>query len=266
MKVDVNGFALHCLVEGPEGAPWVTLANSLVCSLHMWDEQAKRLARHYRVLRYDMRGHGKSDAPPSPYTIEALADDVLAVWDHFGVTRSHWIGLSLGGMVGISLALRHPARLASLVACDCRAESPPAYAAVFDERIRVTREQGMEAMVAPTLGRFFTETFAAARPDMIETFGDMIRETSAEGHIGCCEAIRGLAYEARLPEITVPTLFIGGEHDIGAPPAVMRAMHAAVPGSQYRMLEGAGHISNVHVPDAFQQAIEAFMAAAKATA
>ena len=123
MKIAVNGFDMNYQVEGPDNAPWVTFANSLVTSLEMWDEQARALAGRYRVLRYDMRGHGGSDAPPAPYSMADLASDAVGLWEALGVERSHWVGLSLGGMVGIHLGARQPKRFRSLVAADCRADA-----------------------------------------------------------------------------------------------------------------------------------------------
>lgn len=257
--IDLGGFSLNYVLEGPEDAPCITFSNSLVCDLGMWDGQAARLRDRYRVLRYDQRGHGASDAPPAPYSMDELGDDVIALWDRLGIQQSHWIGLSLGGMTGINLALRYPTRLLSLIASDCRAEAPPPYAAVFEERIRVTQADGMAALVEPSLARFFTEPFVALGGPQLDKVRAMIGDTSAQGHIGCCEAIRGLAYDARLPEIGLPTLFLGGEHDIGAPPAVMGAMADAVPGAQYKMVVGAGHISNIEKPDGFQAIIERFL-------
>ncbi len=260
MKVVTNGFETNCVIEGPQGAPWITFANSLVTSLEMWNAQAQMLSGRYRILRYDMRGHGRSATPPPPYSIADLASDAVALWDALGVDRSHWVGLSLGGMVGIHMAALHPARMRSLVASDCRADANEAYANVFMQRIKATREQGMAGMVEPTLQRFFTPSFAASNASKIEQFRAMIRDTPADGHVGCCEAIRELAEGANLSKLRVPTMFIGGEHDIGAPPEIMRAMHAATPGSKYVMIEGAGHISNVEKPGAFLAAIEPFLA------
>jgi 3-oxoadipate enol-lactonase len=261
MKLSLNDFEMNYTVEGPERAPWLTFVNSLVTSLEMWDAEANALKDRYRVLRYDMRGHGRSSAPPAPYTITQLADDALALWDKLGVDRSHWVGLSLGGMIGINLAARHPQRFRSLVAADCRADANEAYGNVFVERIRLTREQGMDGIVDPTMQRFFTPAFVAANKPIIERFSDMIRKTSAEGHIGCCQAIQKLAEGGNLPKLTVPAMFIGGEHDLGGPPELMRAMAAATPGARYVMIEGAGHISNIEKPARFLAEIEAFIAA-----
>jgi 3-oxoadipate enol-lactonase len=261
MKVAVNGFDMNYQVEGPADAPWLTFANSLVTSLEMWDEQARALKDRYRILRYDMRGHGQSGTPRPPYTLAALAGDVLGLWGALDIERSHFVGLSLGGMIGIHLASRRPAKFRCLIATDCRADANEAYQGVFVERIKTTREKGMAGMVEPTLARFFTPAFAAANLKTIDRFRDMIRSTSPDGHIGCCEALRGLAEGPNLPKITVPTLYMGGEHDIGAPPDMMRAMAEATPGARYVMLEGAGHISNIEAPDRYLAAIEPFLTA-----
>lgn len=261
MKLAVNGFDTNFKIEGVAGAPWLTFANSLVTSLEMWDEQARALKDRYRILRYDMRGHGRTDAPRAPYTISGLAADLLGLWGALGVDRSHLIGLSLGGMIGIHLAARHPKKFRSLVASDCRADANEAYQNVFVERIKTTREKGMAGMVEPTLARFFTKEFIAANPKAVAQMSEMIRGTSAEGHIGCCEALRGLAEGASLPKISVPALYVGGEHDLGGPPDLMRAMAAATPGGRYIMIDGAGHISNIEAPDRYLAAIEPHLAA-----
>ncbi len=260
MKIAVNGFDMNFKIEGTAGAPWLTFANSLVTSLDMWDEQARALKDGYRILRYDMRGHGKTDAPRAPYTIAELAADLLGLWGALGIDRSHLVGLSLGGMIGIHLAARYPAKFRSLVASDCRADANEAYQNVFVERIKTTREKGMAGMVEPTMARFFTKEFIASNPKAVAQMSEMIRSTSAEGHIGCCEALRGLAEGGSLPKITVPALYVGGEHDLGGPPDLMRAMAAATPGGRYIMIEGAGHISNIEAPGRYLAAIEPHLA------
>jgi len=262
MKLDRDGFALDYEVEGGAGR-WITFSNSLVCDRGMWDALAPLLAGRYRLLRYDTRGHGRSDAPVPPYDLSGLGDDIVALWDHLGIDRSHVVGLSLGGTTGIGLALRHQARLLSLTAADCRASADDAYAGIFLRRIETARASGLEALVEPTLQRFFTPAFAGQRPDVVERYGAMIRGTSAAGHEGCCAALAGARLQDDLPRIAVPTLFIGGEHDIGAPPGEMAAMHRATPGSTHVVLAGAGHISCEERPGAFHDALAAHLAAAE---
>ena len=255
MRFNGADFEMNYHVDGPEGAPWVTLSNSLVCSTRMWDTQMAGLAKDYRVLRYDVRGHGESSTPPPPYSIDDLADDVLAIWDHLGIARSHWIGLSLGGMTGIRLADREPERVVTLTASDCRAEADETYAAMFVARAETTKEGGMEPLVEPTLQRFFTDDFRKARPDVVARYGEMIRRTTTDGHIGCCMALAGGRFADALPRLKMPTLFIGGRHDIGAPPHLMQAMHEAAPGSTHIVLEDAGHISLEEQPEEYAEAL-----------
>ncbi|HWL06280.1 MAG TPA: 3-oxoadipate enol-lactonase [Xanthobacteraceae bacterium] len=265
-RVVANGVATRIRIDEPAEAkadtPWITFANSLVCALEMWDAQVPAFARDFRVLRYDMRGHGGTDAPPPPYAIADLAADMLAVWDTLGIRRSHVVGLSLGGMVGLHLASRHPERIVTLTASDCRAEAVPAYAKVFEERVALTRAEGMAALVEPTLQRFFTPEFSSANPDAIAAFRRMIAETTADGHVGCCEAIIGLNETPHLPRIAAPTLCIGGARDIGAPPEVMAGIAAAIPGARHVVIPGAGHISCAEQPDVFNEHLAAFIRAA----
>lgn len=255
MMLDRGGFRIHYQIDGKVGAPWITYSNSLVCSLEMWDGQAALLADRYQILRYDTRGHGESDAPSAPYCIEELAADVVALWDHLRIERSHFVGLSLGGMTGIALALDYPRRIASLTAADCRATADETYAAMFRGRIETANRDGIESLVQPTLARFFTEGFATEHPDVIARYAAMIRATAVDGHNGCCAALAGGDYFSRLGGIQVPTLFVGGRHDIGAPPALMSAMHNALAGSRHIVLEQAGHISCEEDPDGFAAAV-----------
>ena len=255
-NLNLDGFVLRYRVEGPADGPWVTLSNSLVCDLTMWDRIVPGLTQAgLRVLRYDQRGHGRSTASPPPYAIADLAGDILALWDHLGIARSGLVGLSLGGMTGICLGLDHASRVTWLVAADCRASADPGYAAMFEARADATRQDGMASMVEPTLGRFFSPGFAAEHPETVARYGAMIAATDPDGHIGCCLALAGGRFEPRLAELTVPALFLGGEHDIGAPPALMAAMHAKVPGSRHVVLPGAGHISCEENPDRFLAAV-----------
>lgn len=255
MFVERGGFRIFYRVDGNEDAPWMTLSNSLVCSTEMWDGVTLLLSEHFRVLRYDTRGHGGSTPPPAPYAVEDLGGDVLALWDHLGIESSHFTGLSLGGMTGIQLALDHPGRVASLTAADCRASADEAYAAMFRKRIDTATLSGMEALVEPTLARFFTPAFAGCSPETVERYAAMIRATSLEGHNGCCAALAGGDYLGKLDVVSCPTLFLGGRHDIGAPPAVMGEMHRALPGSNHVVLEEAGHISCEEDPRGFAEAV-----------
>jgi 3-oxoadipate enol-lactonase len=159
MKITANGISMNYQLEGPANAPVVTLSHSLATSLSMWDPQVPALTLRYRVLRYDTRGHGGTDAPEGPYSLEQLAEDARALLQALGVSRTHFIGLSMGGMIAQVLALERPQLLQSLVVCDTSSRVPAEAKPTWDERIRVTRAQGMEPHVEPTIGRWFTAPF-----------------------------------------------------------------------------------------------------------
>ncbi len=258
MMVHANGIEINYEAEG-EG-PWFVFSHSLACHLGMWYEQAVALRDRYRVLRYDTRGHGKTSAPPGPYTLELLADDLLGLLDALGVARMHFVGISLGGMIGQVFALRYPERLASLVLCDTTSYYPPEARSVWEERIRTVREKGMEAMVEPTLARWFTPAFRAQRPDMMKRVAAMIRSTPVEGYIGCCHAIPQIDTRGRLKEISCPTLVMVGEEDPGTPVAMARAIHEAIPGSRLAVIPQASHLCNLEQTAAFNRVLEDFLA------
>jgi 3-oxoadipate enol-lactonase len=262
MKIAANGINLNYRVEGPEGAPWVMFSNSLATNLSLWDVQAAELSESFRVLRYDTRGHGKSDAPAGDYSLAMLRDDVLGLLDALEVEKTHIVGISLGGMTALELALATPERLGRIVVCDSRADAPPAFAASFDERVGIVRDKGMDAIVEQTLERWFSPGFHAQKPPGLAAVGDMIRSTSLEGYIGCVRALQKLDLLPRIGGVGVPTLFVSGADDIATPPEAMRAMHDAVPGSQFTLIEPAGHLSNVENPVDFMAAIGPFLNAA----
>ncbi|MCB1471602.1 MAG: alpha/beta fold hydrolase [Rhodobiaceae bacterium] len=256
MEIRSNGVTFNCVVEGPEGAPWVTLAHALANNLTLWDEIAATLSDRYRVLRYDQRGHGKSEAVPGPYSFPMLIDDVLGIWDQLGVTQSHWIGLSIGGMIGYGLGIHHPQRLKTLIACDSRPDAPPDYAAYFQSRIDKARDKGMEGVVESTIERWFTPETRAKNPPVLDRVRQMIRTTNTVGHEGCCEALKTLAYGPDLHRIPVPALLLGGAKDKGAPPEALAEAAAKIPGGEHLVIPEAGHISALENPTAVMAAIE----------
>lgn len=256
MQVRSNGVTFNCVVEGPEGAPWVTLSHALANNLTLWDEIAAALSARFRVLRYDQRGHGKSEAVPGPYTFPMLIDDVLGIWDHFGVDRSHWIGLSIGGMIGYGIAIHHPDRMASLIACDSRPDAPPDYAAYFQSRIDKARDGGMENVVESTIERWFTPETLAKNPPVLDRVRAMIRTTDPVGHEGCCEALKTLSYGPDLHRITAPALLLGGAGDKGAPPHALAEAAAKIPNGEHLVIPDAGHISALENAPAVLAAIE----------
>ena len=181
MQISANGISLNYEVDGPDGAPWITFSNSLAADLTMWDVQAEHFKDRYRVLRYDTRGHGKSEPLRGPYTLDMLAADVLALWEELKITKSHFVGLSLGGMTAQCLALNNPDRLHSMAVCDSRADCPEGYKTNWHQRIPEVEKNGMEPLVEPTIQRWFTDDCRSAHPDMMDRVRNMIRSTSSLG-------------------------------------------------------------------------------------
>lgn len=250
--------SLNYRMTGPQDAPVVTIAHSLATDLSMWDGVAPALEGKFRLLRYDARGHGGSPAKSDAYTLAELEQDVIELLDGLEIAKTCFVGLSMGGMVGMGLGLKHADRLDHLVVCDARADAPPSYRDSWSDRIAKVKAGGIEAIAELTVQRWFTDAFKSDAAEM-DHMRAMVKRTSADGYIGCARALRELDYARRLPEMSVPTLFLVGEQDAGAPPQIMRDMHAATPGSEFALIHGAGHISAVEKPDEVAAAILEFI-------
>jgi 3-oxoadipate enol-lactonase len=261
MKTKANGININHQVDGPEGASWLIFSNSLATNLTMWDEQARELKKTYRVLRYDQRGHGGSDAPAGRYTFEVLMADVLALMDALGIKKAHFAGLSMGGATALGLAETHPDRFDRIIVCDSPCQSTPTSTQQWEERIVVAQKQGMEALVEPTVGRWFPPETLTANPPHIDKVRKMVRSTPVNGFIGCAAALANHDYAAAVATVKRPVLFMAGEKD-GVTPVAMRKLSAALPGSRYVELPGAGHISNMDQPEGFTWTIADFLKAA----
>jgi len=249
---------LFVRIDGEEG-PWVVLLNSLAADLSMWEPQVGALAARHRVLRFDTRGHGRSSAPPPPYSIGDLADDLFAVLKSCTAVPAHVMGLSLGGVVAAAAVLRQPRSFASLAICDSRVAMPAEFRQGIDDRNRLVREKGMEAVVEPFIERWFTPGAPAAVREQVKR---MIRGTSVAGFTGCAEALKGAAVLERLAEIRLPALFLVGTEDAAVPEPVMRDQQRRIAGSRYVAIPNAGHLSNLEQPAAFNDALLAFLGAA----
>ncbi|MEZ5649609.1 MAG: 3-oxoadipate enol-lactonase [Burkholderiaceae bacterium] len=258
-RVTVNGTELNTRIDGPDNAPWLVLSNSLASNLHMWDTQIPWLSRHFRVLRYDTRGHGASATPPGPYHFDDLVADVIGLMDRHAIEDARFMGLSMGGMTALGLALAHPGRFKGLICCAARADGPEGFAAMWDQRIAQVRDQGMGALVQGTLERWLTEGFRQREPAETDRIGAMIRDTDPAGYIGCAQAIQRLDYLRHLDHVSVPLLYVGGEVDAGAMPDVMQAMADRTPGGRFHMIPNAAHIVNIDNPTAFNAAIAPFL-------
>ena len=214
---------------------------------------------NYRVLRYDTRGHGLSSAPPGPYQFDDLIADIVGLMDHYGISRATFMGLSLGGMSGLGLALTHPARVDRLICCDARADAPAPFIESWDQRSAAIRGGGMEAVVSGSLERWLTEGFRSANPAVTERCAAMIRGTDADGYIACAAALKQLDYLKDLPGLNLPVLYVVGDQDFGAPPPVMKDMAEQTPGGEFKLVPDAAHIANLDNPSGFNAAIADFL-------
>ena len=259
MKLKANDIEVNCEVSGKQDAPAVMLSHSLGSSLVMWNPQIEALESHFRVLRYDMRGHGESDAPHGAYTLEQLGEDAVGLLDALNIQVVQWVGLSIGGMIGQYLALNHADRLRSLVLCDTAAAIEEEAQAMRQQRIETAREQGMEPLVESTLDRWFTQDFLKRNSPQVDLIRRHFLATPVAGYIGCSEAIGNLNYLERLSEVKTPTLIIVGEEDPATPVAASEAIHERMPDSRLVVLPSAAHLSNVEQPDAFNRALIGFL-------
>ena len=258
MKTKANGIQVNYQIEG--AGPWLVMSHSLACAMSMWDEQVEALKHRYKVLRFDTRGHGATDAPAGAYTLELLADDLRGLLDALGVTSPHFVGLSMGGMIGMTYALKYPGVFRSLVLCDTSSRVPPDAQPVWDERIKTATEQGMAPLVEPTLKRWFTEPFLARRNSVVERVAGLIHSTPPQGYAGCCHAIPKINLTDRLAAIKCPVQIIVGDKDVGTPVAMSEAIHKAIPGSELVVIPDASHLSNLEQPAAFNAALLKFLA------
>ena len=261
MKIKANGIQMNYELSGNEGAPVVVLGHSLASSLVMWQPQIDALTPHYRVLCYDTRGHGETDAPAPPYTLEQLGEDAIALLDVLDIDVVHWVGLSMGGMIGQCIALNHPGRFKSLSLCDTAAIIPAEADPVWQERIDLARKEGMTPLAEATLERWFTPPYLAQNPPVVDIVRRHILKTPVDGYIGCSEAIRHLNYLDRLSEIKIPTLIMVGEDDPGTPVDASRAMHDRIPNSTLTVLPSAAHLSNIEQTERFNHALMKFLTA-----
>ena len=261
MKIKVNGIHINYRIDGPDGAPWVTMSNSLATTHRMWDAQMGAFTKQYRVLRYDKRGHGETEVAPGPYSFELLADDVLALLDALQISRTHFVGLSMGGMTGMTMALRKPSVLRTLVLCDTTSKDPLGDPALWQQRIDAVRAAGsMEALVESTLARFLTPDTVKTRPEIADAVRTMVRNTPIEGYIACCQAIAKLNLTDRLPGIAIPTLVVVGADDPATTVEMANTIHQGIAGSELVILKHAAHLSNLEQADAFDEAVLGFLA------
>ncbi len=255
----VNGIRLNYEISGPQNSHVVMLSHSLATTWKMWEPQIHLLESKFQVLRYDTRGHGLSDAPEGAYTLEQLATDVIGLLDELDIQKIHWVGLSMGGMIGQCLGLNHADRIESLSLCDTTAVIPDDAQPIWQERIEIAREHGMTALVESTLERWFTTPYRQTNPPEVQQIREMVLQTPVAGYIGCSEAICNLNYIPRLHKIKIPTLIMVGADDPGTPVAESQAMHAAISDSKLVILPSAAHLSNIEQAEAFNKNLVRFL-------
>lgn len=251
-----DGVNLAYRIDGPDDAPAILLSHALGADHRMWDALTAALAGEYRVIRYDARGHGASDAPDADYSIERLGMDAVGLLDAIGQSRVVFCGLSLGGMVAQWMGARAAARLSRLVVANTSAYAGPD---VWAPRVELARSKGMAPLVEPTLERWFTPAFHARAPETVDAIRSVLKTTSNVGYAGAAAAIRDMDLRPLGPLITVSTLVICGAHDLATPPERARLLADSIPNAEIVELDAA-HLSNVEQPDAFAAELRRFLA------
>ncbi len=259
MRACFNDVEIHYEIEGPEGAPFVTLSHSLAASLELWDLQVPALRDKFRVLRFDTRGHGSSSAPPGPYSVEELTRDLVGLLDHLEIERTHFAGISMGGMIGQLFASRYADRLGKLVLSNTTCRVDPEAAPLWEERIRAAETMGMEAMAPDILKRWLSDHFRRTQPELTGRIRDMIAATPVSGYVGCCRAIAAFDVSHELRRVCAPTLIIAGQLDESTPVGVARAIQERIENSELAVMPGALHLSNVETGQLFNETLVSFL-------
>jgi 3-oxoadipate enol-lactonase len=260
MHINANGIDIHYRIDGKEGAPWVTFVTGIANDVSMWDGQIPALAQEFQILRYDLRGHGQTEATDGDYSFPLLINDLLGLWDALKIERSSLVGLGLGGAISIGVGVGHTSRLDRLVPCCCRAVMTPDFAAMWPKFVATVKTHGMEGMVEPTVQRWFTDDFKAANPQVLDSVRRMIRVTNPIGYYGCIAAFLTLDFSKDLNRIAVPALFVSGADDrLGGPPEIMAELAATVPGAKHVSVPHAAHIANIQNPNDFNAILSGFL-------
>lgn len=248
------------VLDGPAGAPALVLGPSLGTDAALFDAQVSALADRYRTVRFNLPGHGRAPAPHGPYSMAGMARDVLALLRGEGIERFHYAGVSIGGAIGLQLALDAGEQLASLTVCASSARF--ADPASWPDRAATVREQGTRALLASRPGTWYTHEFARNEPDEAERLLDMLRATDPEGYAGCCEAIGAFDVRERLGEVRVPTLALAGAEDPATPPEMLQQITDAVGGARLVVVPGTAHLLNVEAPETVTRELACHLAEA----
>ena len=259
MKIEVNGVKINYEVSGKTNGPPVVMSHSLGCNLNMWEEQVKALESTYKVIRFDMRGHGLSDAPKGEYSFEMLGEDALGLMNFLDVDKVQFVGLSMGGMIGQYLAIHYPDRIKTLVLCDTGPIMPEETHPIWHQRMDQALEGGLAARAEETFSDWFTPGFVAKNPPALEKVLQQLVSTPIDGYIGCIYALMRLNFIERLSEIKCPTLIIVGKEDQGTPVEVAEIMNQKIENSELVIIPDASHLSSVEQPAVFNNALVPFL-------
>lgn len=260
MEVEVNGFNINYEIEGPEGAPVVVFSHCLAANLKLWKYQVAELKDHFRVLCYDIRGHGGSSAPEESYSMVGLAEDIKLLLDRLGVEKCHFVGISLGGMIAQVFAVNYPERLLSLVPCDTVCQVPAEAISTWEERIHTAETQGMGPLVESNLERWLTDKFREENPGIREQIKGMIEKTPVSGFVGCCRAIADFDVADKIQNVNVPTQVMVGENDPGTPVSAAKVIQEKIPEADLKVISGARHLCNVEAVEEFNRNLSDFLA------
>jgi 3-oxoadipate enol-lactonase len=255
----IGSGIVHWQESGPRDAPAVVLVNSLGTDIRIWDDVAGRLALSRRVIRYDKRGHGLSDIPTGPYRIADFTEDLIALTDSIGLSRFSLVGLSIGGLIGQDLAIRHPARLAALILADTAQKVGTAES--WATRIAAVRKDGLAAIADAVMERWFTPAFHREKPHELAGWRNLLLRQPAEGYVATCEALRDADLTDDAARIAAPTLVVCGDGDQSTPPDLVRTAAGRIPGARFELIPGCGHIPPVEQPRRLAELLERHLAA-----
>lgn len=244
--VRINGVLLHYRLAGPVGAPVLVLANSLGTDARIWDGIIKALSASYRILSYDKRGHGLSDAPSGDYGLDDHIGDLSGLVEHLDITRFALAGVSVGGLIAQGFALRHPEKLTALVLCDTAPKVGDA--AMWNGRMDIVRRQGLAVLADAVMERWFSNAFRTGQAEALSGWRNLFLRTDPRGYIGTCATLRDTDLTSAIGAILVPTLVVAGDEDLSTPVELVRACAEAIPAARFEIIAGAGHIPSIERP------------------
>ena len=260
MIANVNGIDVHYVIDGNPDKPWLTMVTGITNDTTMWDGQIDTLKNDFHILRYDLRGQGKTSSTKGPYKVQLLCEDLIDLWDFLEIKQSNLMGLGLGGSICLAMGITHSDRIIKLVPCCCRSKMVPGFAAMWHGLLDQVKRNGIEAIVENTAQRWFSDSFKTAFPEKLNAVREMIRGTSADGYHGVVSAFIHLDIDNELGKIKVPTMLMGGAEDkVGGPEDLMREIASKIPKAIYMPVPSAAHIANLQNPAGFNEILYQFL-------